>query len=118
MYKRLKNYTASVERLLLEAGEDVSWEREMQNLLVQIGFFQHERLIHLLVTLTFALMVLASALVTILTADMVSCVLMGLFTVLLVPSVVHYYHLENGTQRLYGLFDRMAERRDAEVHGS
>lgn len=99
---------------MLAAGDETTdWVELAREHLVQISFFQHERLIHLLVTLAFALMVCACALVTILTYNMVSCLLMGLLTILLVPYVVHYYHLENGTQALYGLYDRMVARRDA-----
>ena len=107
MYKRLKGCASSAERLLAEGGEDVDWGRACEDLLTQIGFFQHERLIHLLVTLAFALMVCACALVTILTYNMVSCLLMGLLTILLVPYVVHYYFLENETQKLYAQYDRL-----------
>ena len=113
MYRRLKGCASAAERLLEEGDEDLDWARACEDLLTQIAFFQHERLIHLLVTLAFALMVCACALVTILTYNMVSCLLMGLLTILLVPYVVHYYHLENGTQALYGLYDRMVARRDA-----
>jgi hypothetical protein len=112
MYKRLKACAESAERLLEDRSGTIDWERETAELLVQISFFQHERLIHLLVTLAFALMVTACALVTILTYNLVSCLLMGLLIVLLVPYLVHYYHLENGTQALYRLYDRMVERRD------
>ena len=113
MYKRLKDCASAVEHLLEGSGGGVDWDRECEEFLTHIGFFQHERLIHLLVTLAFALMVTACALVTVLTYNLVSCALMGLLTALLVPYVVHYYHLENGTQRLYVLYDRMVARRDA-----
>lgn len=33
--------------------------------------------------------------------------LLGLFALLLLFYIRHYYLLENGTQRLYGLMDRM-----------
>ncbi|NLA43621.1 hypothetical protein GX865_05780 [Candidatus Saccharibacteria bacterium] len=31
-----------------------------------------------------------------------------LFLALLIPYIVHYYHLENGVQRLYSLYDEIA----------
>lgn len=115
MYKRLKDHTAKMEALLASGDRDIDWERAMADALVQIQFFQHERLIHLLVTLAFALMELISAIVTILYPQLFTAALSFLMLCLLVPYVVHYYHLENGTQALYVLYDRMVERRDAHV---
>ena len=65
---------------------------------------------HLLVTLAFALMELGCALATLVTAAPLAAALMLGLLVLLVPYVVHYYHLENGTQRLYEQYDRLVER--------
>ena len=107
MYKRLKTYRDYTETLLLEHPDGVDWDAVAREHLVQITFFQHERLIHLLVTLAFALMELVSALATTLTSSLVCAMLTLLFLVLLVPYVVHYYHLENGTQALYVQYDRL-----------
>lgn len=81
--------------------------RAKQELLTQIAFFQHERLIHLIVTALFALL---SMIVLIwLTVDFKpeAAVLFVLLLVLLVPYIRHYYILENGTQKLYGYYDRL-----------
>ncbi|MBR3312510.1 MAG: hypothetical protein IKG18_00070 [Atopobiaceae bacterium] len=107
MGERLNAYIARIDALLADQPPDTDWERITQEHLVQIGFFQHERLIHLLVTLAFALMELATAIVTILSPSIAPAALMALFLVLLVPYVVHYYHLENGTQRLYAQYDEL-----------
>lgn len=113
MYKRLKACIAYLEALAEAPEADVDWERALADALVQIQFFQHERLIHLLVTLAFALMELIAAIVTILYPQLFTAVLSLLMLCLLFPYVVHYYHLENGTQTLYVLYDRLVERRDA-----
>ena len=71
--------------------------------------FQHERLIHLLVTFFFAGLFLASLAAFLATAAMglaMNC-LLGLLTLILfvleLAYIRHYYQLENGVQRLYEL---------------
>ncbi len=111
MRRRLEAYERRVQALLDDDAATTDWDAALDEHLVQIGFFQHERLIHLLVTLAFALMELACALATLCTQSLVCVVLMLMFLVLLVPYLVHYYHLENGTQRLYAQYDQLLVRR-------
>lgn len=113
MYKRLKSYLGRVDSLLGADPRTVDWDAAIAEHLVQISFFQHERLVHLLVTLAFALMELISAVATMLFSHPLAVALMLLLLAPLVPYVVHYYHLENGTQRLYAQCDRMIELRRA-----
>lgn len=89
------------------------WDDLIQEHLVQISFFQHERLIHLLVTLAFALMEIACVVALIIEPQTVVAALALLLLVLLVPYIVHYYFLENETQKLYRQYDLMLERRRA-----
>lgn len=110
MWQRLKAYARGVDELLDTGSPDTDWERVLREHRDQIAFFQHERLVHLLVSLAFALMELACALVTIVTGELIAAALMALFLVPLVPYVVHYYHLENGTQRLYAQYDALLRR--------
>ena len=114
MWKRLRTYRDRIQALLDADDPATDWETARREHLAQISFFQHERLIHLLVTLAFALMELASAIATILAPQqLVTLALMLLFLVLLVPYIVHYYHLENGTQELYAQYDQLAEKAKA-----
>ena len=55
MKKRITEYRKRVDRLLADEEEKTyeEWECILEEHLVQIGFFQHERLIHLIVTVTF-----------------------------------------------------------------
>ena len=107
MGERLDAYLARIDALLDACPCDADWELVTREHLVQIGFFQHERLIHLLVTLAFALMELVAAIVTVLSPGLAPAALTVLLLVLLVPYVIHYYHLENGTQRLYAQYDKL-----------
>ena len=56
MADRIRQYLAYVNGLLEQEDADVDWEEEMKKHLVQIAFFAHERFIHLIVTVTFAIL--------------------------------------------------------------
>jgi hypothetical protein len=109
MRERLVGYRKRIDALLEKGADAADWRDVMEEHLVQIGFFQHERLIHLMVTLAFALMELMCAIACIVAPGVLAGALMLLVLVLLVPYIVHYYHLENDTQKLYAQYDRMLE---------
>ena len=98
---------SSVERLSKEL-----FDNEICSLWEWILFFQHERLIHLLVTLLFSILTFLSLSVFIITGFLPVIVLFLLFVVLLVPYIFHYYHLENGVQQLYDLYDQLKACRE------
>ena len=105
--KEILGRSASGERLSKE-----SIDKEIRSLWEWILFFQHERLIHLLVTLFFAAMTLLSFFVFIVTDYLPVTALCALFLVLLIPYIFHYYHLENGVQKLYDLYDQLKAYRE------
>lgn len=116
MEKRLKDYLARMEEqsvLWEQSGEgamtDSEKERQMSDLLRQISFFQHERLIHLIVTVTFALLAMLAIVGILLAPQPALFLLFFLLFVLLVPYIRHYYILENGVQKLYRYYDRLWE---------
>ncbi|MCR5486116.1 MAG: hypothetical protein K6F35_01155 [Lachnospiraceae bacterium] len=108
MERRLKNYLAFLAQLDLGTFRREDLEEMQKECLVQIGFFQHERLVHLMVTVVFAIMTLLSMLSFFLSSSPLFILLTGLFVVLLIPYVRHYYILENGVQTMYAYYDRMA----------
>ncbi|AEV69639.1 hypothetical protein Clocl_3112 [Acetivibrio clariflavus DSM 19732] len=93
----------------LEKKEDVDWEWLKEYHKTQIQFLQHERLIHLLVTLAFALFFLATVLFATSFEKPVILLVSLLVLVLLVPYIAHYYKLENGVQRWYELYNKIDE---------
>ncbi len=110
MKKRLLDYTARMENFLasdfsLELGEAV-----FKDLVLQIRFFEHERLVHLLVTLFFALLFVVGILFFYAFPALPVFVLAVAFLALLVPYIRHYYVLENGTQKLYALYDELGRK--------
>ena len=82
-------------------------QEEMKRLAVQIGFFQHERLIHLIVTVLFGLVTVITVLAYLFTLHAALLALGALFVCLLFPYIIHYYHLENGVQQLYLYYNHL-----------
>lgn len=78
--------------------------------LIKIGFFQHERFIHLLVTFLFAILDIIMLALSFFVNDLVIYLLLGLFTVLLIPYIFHYYFLENSVQKMYMQYELLKNK--------
>ena len=109
MRKRILDYRKRIDALLEENAPDTDWEDVLSEHLVQIGFFQHERLIHLMVTLAFAIFTMAALIAALVLSSPALLVFTLLFLVLLVPYIMHYYLLENETQKMYIQYDKILE---------
>lgn len=105
MKKYLYDYIKEIDNIL---EKDKIEEEIIKEHLVKIQFFQHERLIHLLVTLAYALLAIITFSVSTFSPMFV---FIGLILVLfLIPYVLHYFHLENGVQYLYKQYDKLKRR--------
>ncbi len=80
---------------------------KLEEHLVQVGFFQHERLIHLIVTVTFALLEMLAIVLSVISDSLFTLLLPVVILILLVPYIRHYYILENEVQKMYGQYDRV-----------
>lgn len=109
MTKRIKYYLAKYEELLQRELSVEEAKREIPGLLKQIDFFQHERLIHLIVTVLFALLTVITLFANLFLMQPLLLVLFLLFLILLIPYIAHYYLLENGVQKLYEYYDKLEE---------
>lgn len=112
MGKRLKNYLIYIEAKTKEKLSEEDRKAVIEDLLLQISWFQHERLVHLLVTLTFALLTVAGVVACVFAMSLPLMLLTLLFLVLLIPYVRHYYILENGVQKMYYYYDRLSQKED------
>ena len=101
MKKEISEYMEIVRRHIKE--KNVSSEF-LGMLLTRIEFYQHERLIHLIVTMTFAIMTVISFFMLVTSGGAAAVLLSILFLCLTVPYVMHYYFLENSVQALYKLY--------------
>lgn len=86
-------------------AEENAAEREL--LLKRISIYQHERLIHLLVTLAFGVFFLLALFMFLMVEGAGLLVLAVLFLILLIPYIKHYYFLENSVQKLYTYYYRI-----------
>ena len=108
MKKYLKEYVAEIDKLLESDVDNIT--EVIDKHLIKINFFQHERLIHLLVTLAYAIMTIISFIASTTTPMFV---FVGVILVLfLIPYVLHYFFLENNVQYLYIQYDKMLKIKD------
>ena len=104
MRKYLENYVKEMEK---KQKTKIS-EKDLEEFRIKISFFQHERLIHLIVTLFFALFALIF-----LALGMVSYIFLPIFAILLIfliCYIYHYFFLENRVQYLYKIYDEMEKK--------
>ena len=116
MKERILNYMAYIDQLLADdAGKnEEDYEKIMEEHKLQLTFFMHERLVHLLVTRTFALLAFATFFALVFAFQPGLVVLFIALLVLLVPYIMHYYLLENGVQKMYRQYDEMYKRARAQ----
>lgn len=89
-----------------------SLEKTMKKHMTEIYFFMHERFIHLIVTVLFAIGTFMTVF-TYLICDNIMLLVLALFLViLLAPYIKHYYLLENGVQKMYVQYDKLREKID------
>ena len=110
MKKRILAYLAQIDRLLEHPPIAVDYDAEVKKHLIQIGFFMHERLVHLIVTVLFALLSVGVALYCVADPGIPMFLLFSALLVLLVPYIMHYYLLENGVQKMYQQYDELLRR--------
>ena len=102
MKKYLYDYINEIDNLI--KNNKVTKETK-ENHLIKINFFQHERLIHLLVTLFYALMfIIFTALGFVHYLFFINSLIIMIF---LMFYIIHYFKLENGVQYLYTQYDKM-----------
>ena len=108
MKKYFGDYLSSVSDIKTnDKDELVKIQGELS---VKIAFLQHERLIHLLVTMLMAILLFISISTYILDGGIrmlpVIILLMGLEC----PYIAHYYFLENTCQKLYAVYDGISAK--------
>ena len=108
MKKRILAYLKYLSETAPQTLSDSDLEAFRRDMLIQIEYFQHERLIHLIVTITFAIVTFIALAIAIFGAPQ-AYILVLLLVVLLAPYIKHYYLLENGVQKMYTYYDALVE---------
>lgn len=104
----IKTYMRSVEAAL--ENENTDWEALKREHLVQIEFIQHERLIHLLVTIMCCLLLFIGLCVFFISGITPFLIIDGLLLILVFGYLIYYYYIENSTQKLYRLYNRICAK--------
>lgn len=105
----MKKHEAMVNEILLSDTDPKQLRQLAEQHEKTILYMQHERLIHLLVTLAFGAFLLISIAIAFIKPVALILVLSGLFFIMLIPYVAHYFFLENTIQRWYRLSDQIKE---------
>lgn len=104
MYK----YLLEQEKFLIDAIKNGTDLREIYEYSkTQIAWISHERLVHLLVTLFFGMLLLIIVFAAILLKHILLGVLFMILAIVVIFYVLHYYRLENGIQRLYNISNQI-----------
>lgn len=119
MKKRILEYVRYIDEILKNNPEGTDYEELRGEHLVQIGFFKHERLIHLIVTVTFALLEMAALITAVMVERPAFLAMVAAIFILLVPYIAHYYLLENNVQYMYKQYDEIYKRaKEQKITGS
>lgn len=118
MQKFIQNHIANIEHVLKTEKGDYDWSSFGSTNRTFIGFFQEERIAHLLVTLFFGMIFFATVITELLLLQIGTdifiiqglLVIIGITLLLLLFYIRHYFFLENSIQKLYVL-EREIEKR-------
>lgn len=103
MKKYLKEYINELESII-KTKEKISKE-DIKNIETKINWIQHERLIHLLVTITYVIFTLIFMGLAFISYIFLIPFFIGI--IFLLFYIPHYFFLEKGVQYLYKLYDKL-----------
>ncbi|MBQ9519018.1 MAG: hypothetical protein IJR59_03900 [Firmicutes bacterium] len=91
----------------LAAGNTENRDEYLKYLARWIGYIQHERFIHLVVTMFFGLFAMLTLMIIFMTGILTTIAALAILVITLGFYVRHYFILENKTQYLYDLYDKI-----------
>ena len=101
MTKQIKAYLAVLEQFFSVEHTDEEYQKMRDEMLQRIAFYQHERIVHLIVTMSFGVFFLLSLIMYLNISGVGLMILTVLFLVMLAAYIKHYYFLENSVQKMY-----------------
>lgn len=112
MTEYLTAYMKSAEERLDSCSSMKEWKKLFDEHKDKIAFMQHERIVHFLVTMMFALILTILIAALLFTTNLAVLVLVTIMVVLIAFYIKHYYFLENTVQKMYKLYDRMLAKKE------
>ena len=110
MTEYLTNYMKYVQDRLEKCSDSAELDEIMAEHMDKIAFMQHERIVHFLVTMMFALILAIFIAVLVFTSNIPVLLLVSMILVLLLFYIKHYYFLENTVQKMYRVYDGILEK--------
>ncbi|MBR3645505.1 MAG: hypothetical protein IKN54_03735 [Lachnospiraceae bacterium] len=105
MRDRMQTYLDYMEEISKKELTEEETQIILTDFFNQIRFFQNERLIHLIVTVTFAIMALMSMLANLMIVNIPMLIFSLGTLIFLFFYIRHYFFLERGVQKLYTYYD-------------
>lgn len=105
-----KSYDLEIKNIISSNASNIDWDIILENHKEMTAKIQHERLIHLLVTIFVGIVMSASAFIVIVTKGPELLIICVPLLVLFVAYLLHYRFLENTTQNWYLLEDQIKKR--------
>ena len=110
MEQKLKNQIAWLESLEKGAAEGLDIDILQAGIIEDRKYFQHERLIHLIVTMTVSMILIFVFYIFFSLQNTLFGILFLLLLVLDSAYLIHYFRLENGVQKLWEIEQRILTR--------
>ncbi len=102
----------SAEERLGKCSTLSEWKKLFDEHKDKIAFMQHERIVHFLVTMMFALILTILVCTMLFTQNLAVLVLVAIMIVLIAFYIKHYYFLENTVQKMYKVYDAMLAKKE------
>ena len=112
MTEYLTAYMKTAEERLGKCSNMKDWQKMFDEHKDKIAFMQHERIVHFLVTMMFALILTILICTLLFTQNIAVLVLITMMIVLIAFYIKHYYFLENTVQKMYKVYDAMLAKKE------
>ncbi|MDE6426536.1 MAG: hypothetical protein K2K89_10445 [Ruminococcus sp.] len=112
----MTEYLTDYMNTVAERLENCTSQEELSAILSEhmdkIAFMQHERIVHFLVTMMFAVILSIFMIGMLLTENIMLLILVAIIIVLLAFYIKHYYFLENTVQKMYRIYDKILKMQE------
>ena len=112
MGRYIKTYMKAVDAAI--ERDDTDFEALKREQLVQIGFIQHERIVHLIVTVMCCLLLFLGLGIFFLSGLLAIMAVNVVLLALVFAYLMYYCFIENRTQQMYRQYNRICKRLEPE----
>lgn len=110
MYKYILEHEKSVLEQLNNTNKSIDYEELLKYHNNQILWIQHERLIHLIITIFTALLFLLFGAIMLFFNNFITDILFLMISIVMVFYIVHYCRLENSVQKWYTISNNIRDK--------